>query len=323
MISDCPDKRVLEALEENEHFIVLGHEEPDADCLCSQRALGSWLSRRGKSVHLCSVGPWQRPEITEWQALFLPEIPSIRSGEKVLTIILDCASLKRTGFAEESLPEGPVLVIDHHATGEEFGDLHYIDPLSPATTLLVQSIMENSGDTPTGEEAELLFMGFCTDTGFFRHLEPGRPEPLESVARLVKAGASPTATFRLLNGGRSPGSLKLLGRILERVEIFFDGRLAVSWECPKDRRELGKERDSDMLYQLLLGIAGIEAAAVIREQNSGRCVVGLRSITNLDVSEIARFFGGGGHRKAAGCAINGDIQDVKERLLPVFADRLK
>ena len=322
MIPDDSLKTILQALDEHEVFVILGHEDPDADCLGSQRALGSWLSRIGKTVHLCSAGPWARPEISEWQSWFRNRIPVLDSREKVLTIILDCSSFDRTGLPADSLPDAPVMVIDHHAAGSDYGDIRYVDSLSPSTTLLVQKIMEAAGDKPTQDEAEILFLGFCTDTGFFRHLEPGHGEALELVSRLVEAGASPTDTFRLLGGGRSLGSRKLLGRVLDRAELYFDGRVVISWENWKDWRELGSERDSDMLYQLLLSIGGIEAAAVIREQNDGNCVVGLRSITDLDVADIARFLGGGGHRKAAGCTVSGDLHDVTEHLLQIFADRL-
>jgi phosphoesterase RecJ-like protein len=183
--------------------------------------------------------------------------------------------------------------------------------------------MEKAGAKITKDEAGMLFLGFCTDTGYFRHVEPGRAEPLEAVARLVAAGASPAETFRLLAGGRSIGSRKLLGRVLERSELFFGGRVVFTWETWKDWIELANERDSDMLYQLILSIAGVQAAVVIREQNDGFCVVGLRSVTDLDVGEIARSFGGGGHRKAAGCTLSGDLHDVTEQVMRTFADRLK
>jgi phosphoesterase RecJ-like protein len=73
---------------------------------------------------------------------------------------------------------------------------------------------------------------------------------------------------------------------------------------------------------MLLSISGVEAAAVIREQNDGICTIGMRSITDLDVGQIARFFGGGGHKKASGCTTSGDLHDVSEHLLRVFADRM-
>lgn len=313
---------VLNALEAFDTFLILGHEDPDADCLGSQRALGSWLSRRGKDVHLCSAGSWARPEISDWEPFFKRTIPDLDEKLSVLTVILDCSSPDRTGYSDKELPSGTTCVIDHHAAGSDFGDIRYVDPLSPSTTLLIQKLIETKGDTPTPEEAEILFLGFCTDTGYFRHVEPGRAEPLEAVARLVAAGASPSDTFRLLAGGRSLSSRKLLGRVLERSELHFDGRLVLTWENWKDWRELGSERDSDMLYQLMLSIAGIEAAVIIREQNDGKCTVGLRSITTLDVGEIARYFGGGGHKKASGYTTSGDLEDVTEQILHIFADRL-
>ncbi len=313
---------VLEAIDTHNTFYILGHEDPDADCLGSQRALGSWLSRRGKKTHLCSAGPWGRPEIADWEPLFKNNIPDPEDGENPLIIILDCSSPDRTGFSEKVLPDAPTCVIDHHTAGSDFGDIRYVDSLSPSTTLMILKLMETAGDKPTKEEAEILFLGFCTDTGYFRHLEPGRPEPLEAVSRLIAAGASPPDTFRLLSGGRSLGSRKLLGRVLERSELYYDGRLILSWENWKDWRELGSVRDSDVLYQMMLSITGVEAAAVIREQNDGKCTIGLRSITNLDVGDIARFLGGGGHKKAAGCTVSGDRHDVIEHLLQIFADRL-
>lgn len=313
---------VLKAFETHSTFVILGHEDPDADCLGSQRALGSWLTRRGKDVHICSVGAWARPEIADWEPLFKRMIPELDEKEPVLTVILDCSSPDRTGYTDAELPSGSSCVIDHHAAGSDFGDIRYVDPLSPSTTLLIQKLIETTGDTPTPEEAEIMFLGFCTDTGYFRHVEPGRAEPLEAVARLVGAGASPAETFRLLAGGRSLSSRKLLGRVLERSELHFDGRLVLTWENWKDWRELGSERDSDMLYQLMMSIAGIEAAVIIREQNDGKCTVGFRSITELDVGAIARFFGGGGHKKASGCTMSGDLEDVTEQILHIFADRL-
>jgi len=320
--SDSDISAVLDAFEKHDTFYILGHEDPDADCLGSQRALGSWLSRRGKKIHLCSTGPWNRPEIAGWEKLFSSRIPTPGNNENPLTVILDCSSPDRTGFQDSELPDTESCVIDHHTAGSDFGDIRFVDPLSPSTTLLILKLIEAAGDEPTKEEAEFLFIGFCTDTGFFRHVEPGRGDSLQAVARLVDAGASPAETFRLLAGGRSLGSRKLLGRVLERSELHFHGRLVLTWETWKDWRELGSERDSDIMYQMLLSISGVEAAAVIREQNDGTCAIGLRSITDLDVGEIARFFGGGGHKKAAGCTAGGDLHDVSEHLLRVFADRL-
>ncbi len=304
-------------------FCVFGHLEPDADCLGSQRALGSWLERRDKKVHLCSAGPWDRPEIAAWQAYFGSRIPRIAEDESVLNVILDCSSPERTGFKESGIFSYPTLVIDHHATGDDYGEYRYIESESPSTSLLIQRLIELSGDSLTLEESKLLLLGFCTDTGFFRHLGPNNAKHLEAVSRLVKIGASPSEIFRQLSGGKEIGSRKLLGRALNRAEAHFGGRVIMTWDNWKDWRECGSDRDADLLYQILMGIVDVEIAIVIREQNDGFCKIGLRSNSDFDVSEIAGYFGGGGHRKASGCFISGDRHDAMEHLLKIVADRLK
>jgi phosphoesterase RecJ-like protein len=96
LIHDSEIESVLKALDEHETFVILGHEDPDADCLGSQRALGSWLTRRGKKAHICSVGAWTRPEISDWEPLFSRRIPLQSEQFPVLTVILDCSSPDRT-----------------------------------------------------------------------------------------------------------------------------------------------------------------------------------------------------------------------------------
>ncbi|OQX29107.1 MAG: hypothetical protein B0D92_05530 [Spirochaeta sp. LUC14_002_19_P3] len=313
---------LLDVIDTYTSFCILGHMDPDMDCLGSQRALASWLKRRGKTVVLCSFGPWRREDVSSWKEFFLSSIPDFPPGEEVLTVLLDCSSPERTGFKESDFPKGATAVIDHHATSGVFGDFRFIDANCPSTTMLIQHLMEAAGDVPTQEEAQLLFFGFCTDTGFFRHLDSGKAQYLKAAARLMELGVSPTDTHCMLFGGRSLGSRRLIGRALERAELHYEGRVLLTWENWKDWRECGSERDSDMLYQLLISIAGVEAVAVIREQNDGLCIVNMRSVTDLDVSAIAEFFGGGGHRKAAGCTISGDRHDASEHLLRIFADRL-
>ena len=306
---------VLSAIGEHDHFVILGHEDPDADCLGSQRVMASWLQRRKKKVYLCSPGPWRRPEIRDWEPLFSNVIPS--TPQPTLFIILDCSSMERTGFPN-SLPKNcKSCVIDHHASGTNFGNIRYIDPSSPSTTLMVQNLIEYSGDTLTREDAEILFLGFCTDTGYFRHLESDGYRALESVSRLLKAGASPTNTFGVLSGGRSLSSRRLLGRVLESCKTYLNDKVVLVYETIKDSNELGNQRDSDMLYQIITSISGIELAIIVREQSRNKCIVGLRSLNDIDVGEIAREFGGGGHRKAAGCNIHQPLKQVIEHLLEI------
>ena len=189
--------------------------------------------------------------------------------------------------------------------------------------LLVQKIWEKSGLVPDQNTCEALFFGFATDTGFFRHLEDGTEEVFQAVASLIKGGASPNRTFRQISAGRTLGTRRLMGRIMERSRFYCDNRILISWEDAKDREELGTgERDSDKLYQMLQSIEGCEAVALLRMESENRCIVGLRSNNHIDVGRIASALGGGGHKKAAGGAAEGTLEEVKTRILALFEEQL-
>ncbi len=314
-------KSILLALKEYDNFIICGHKEPDGDCLCSQLALSSFLARNGKRTKLVSAGPFNRPEIMEWEHFFTNSISEDDLKGKTLAIVTDCSSHERTGILKDSIKELPVMVIDHHYSGDSFGKYRYIDSDSPSTTLLVQNIIESSGSEITREEADYIFLGFCTDTGFFRHIGSGKPDIFQAISRLVAAGVSPNATHKSITGGRTHASRRLLGRILERSELFYKGKLIISWEELNDRIELEtKDRDSDSMYLMLQSIADVEAVVVIREEETGHYSVGLRSNNDTDVSIIAKLFGGGGHQKASGCSIDGSKPEVIEKLISAFKE---
>ncbi|MBI9099056.1 MAG: bifunctional oligoribonuclease/PAP phosphatase NrnA [Spirochaetaceae bacterium] len=310
---------IIQALDNFDNFIIAGHQEPDGDCLCSQLALAGYLKRRGKNTKLVSAGPFNRPEIKNWERFFSHTITDEDLQGKTLAVVTDCSSPDRTGSLSEKLSRIPLMVIDHHSSGDNFGEYRYIDSDSPSTTLLIQHIIETSGFDLTPEEAEYIFLGFCTDTGFFRHIGYGKPDVFQAVSRLVAAGVSPNATHRIITGGRTHGSRRLLGRILDRSRLYYNDRLIVSWEELKDRTELDTlDRDSDSLYHMLQSIGGVEAVAVLQEEEENLFSIGLRSNDKTDVGLIAKNFGGGGHQKAAGCTLNGCREDVMKAVVSAF-----
>ncbi|MDA8408956.1 MAG: bifunctional oligoribonuclease/PAP phosphatase NrnA [Treponema sp.] len=310
---------LLEFIDDHSVFFVIGHKEPDGDCVGSQLALGSWLRRRGKKIALCSSGPFTRTEIMPFEHRFQPVVPEVDGTERAAAIILDCSSIKRIGSIADSLPKVPLAFIDHHASGEAQGDVVFIDDRAPSVTTLVLALIEAAGDKPTKEEAEFLFFGLSTDTGYWRHLDEASTETWLAGARLVAAGASPKRIYAMMNGGKSLLSRKLMGEFLTRVEPHFDGKLLVSFMTLEDQQQFGlASRDSDMLYQLLLTVSGCESAMVIRQESESDCTVGLRSRERVDVGSIAARFGGGGHRLAAGLSIRGKVEEVRDMLLEAF-----
>ncbi|AEF84741.1 DHH superfamily protein, subfamily 1 [Treponema primitia ZAS-2] len=309
---------LLEFIQENSKFLIAGHREPDGDCVGSQLALGSVLERLGKEVIPCSAGPFKRGEIKGYEPRFSSgPTDAERSGAAV--IILDCSSPERTGDLAPFLKGLPTATIDHHRTGETHEFLSYLDPSAPSTTFLVLELIEALGLSPTKEEAELLFFGLCTDTGFFRHVDDQGAETFRCASRLIDAGANPKRVFQAMNGGKTLDSRILMGTILAHAESYFGGKLLFCTETLEDTQRYGLEgRDSDSLYQLLQAVEGVEAIVIIRQESPDNCTVGFRSRDAVDVAAIAAGFGGGGHKNAAGLSVGGVIEELRPQILQAF-----
>jgi phosphoesterase RecJ-like protein len=278
--------------------------------------------RLGKSAVVCSAGPFKRKEVLEYEQQFADIGAEKEKNAKV--IIVDCASMERTGSLQETLEKYPFAVIDHHdavthsRSTEEFPV--YASPDSPSCALLIEKLITAFGQQPTKEEARLILFGLCTDTGFFRHLTERDADVLETAARMMRYGASPKMVYEKMNGGKSLKSRILTGHVLSRTEEHFNGRLLISYETLEDFKTFGLEaRDSDSINKMLQSVDGVEATAVIRQESEDNCTVSFRSIDKIDVARAASSLGGGGHKNASGLAIKGNISNVKQIILKTFS----
>jgi phosphoesterase RecJ-like protein len=312
---------LVKFIKNNNKFIVAGHKEPDGDCVGSQLVMCNILRRLGKEAIPCSAGPFKRTEIKKYEKLFLAA-PGEKEKSGSCAIIVDCTSPDRTGDLYRHIKDLPFAVIDHHTAEWDLETPVFVDSGSPSCTLMVLSVMEKLGLELTTEDAKLLFFGFCTDTGFFRHLE-SNSEAMSETVKLIRAGASPKEAYSEIHGGKTINSVLVLGKMLSRAESLFNGRLVITCETYEDRLEYGEEsRDSDTLYSFLQAVSGVEAVAIIRQESAEHGSVGLRSRDKIDVARMAELFGGGGHKNAAGFSFNGTIPPIKEKIIEAFNNRI-
>jgi phosphoesterase RecJ-like protein len=319
-----PPKDVVAYFEGHEHFLLFGHVEPDGDCVASQLVLSSFLKRRGKQVSVFSGGPFDRPEIKPYESRFRNRVEASDLQARPAAVILDCSTVDRIGEMGRSIQELPVLVIDHHTSGEVFGDVRWVVPQAPSVTYLIQRLIEEYPDRPTAEEAEMLLFGLARDTGFFRHLVEKSGFVFEAVARLVDIGASPRKTYRMIHSGWELAKAKLLALSIQRVEGLSGGRVLLTYQTLEDLRSMGSiaARGSDEVYRILQAVQDVEVVAFIQEEANGRCSVGLRSNGACDVGTLARSMGGGGHTLAAGYTAPGGIAGIREQLLQALTPLL-
>ena len=197
-----PPPEIHDFLGRYKSFALIGHTEPDGDCLGSQIAMAMFLRSRGAEVTLYSDGPFNRPEVQNLSPMFSASWKETDHSHETAIIIVDCSTPDRIGSFRQHLENHAVCVIDHHASGDHFGDCRWIEPSAPSVTVMALALIESFGSSPDRNSAEELFFGLATDTGFFRHLDESGTGALEAAARLVQAGASPKAAFARMYGNR-------------------------------------------------------------------------------------------------------------------------
>jgi len=312
---------VLAALREHGRFTVTSHENPDGDALGSLLAMHLALGALGKNSTMVLTGPAPLPG--EYRFLELPERGLLREtpadhATRVL-VALDCAN--ETRIVDQALLEqAPLTVnIDHHHDNTRFGDVNLVVPEASSTGELLADIFETLGVELTTDVAEALYVALVTDTGRFQYTNT-TPKALRLAADLVEAGANVHKVFQGVYETVQFAKLKLLARALDRAQVFDGGRIVVSYLLRTDFGEVGAaEPYSEGIIDYLRAVEGAQLAALIREpprEGSPARKVSLRaSVDELDVSAIAREFGGGGHRQAAGFGTDLSIDEVTERIV--------
>ncbi|MPM41208.1 Bifunctional oligoribonuclease and PAP phosphatase NrnA [bioreactor metagenome] len=319
------DEQILDLIRSRDEFIVLGHISPDGDCLSSQMAMNSLLLKMGKTVHMANAGPFDRSEISHLRADFLSHIDKELYDRSPIAVVVDCSSPERLGHLAQEIEGLVTIIFDHHSSGELFGTHRYIVHRSVSTTLIIMQLYKALDVEISQEIAEHLFFGFATDSGFFRFINAYRGETLRLAAELVDLGVSPNTMADRMTGGKSLGYVKYLGKLIDRSESHFDGRLMVSSSCLSDRDAfITTDKPSDSLYAMLLSVQGVEVVLFFKELEGGKTEVGFRSShqSTIDVGGLAERFGGGGHKKAAGATVQNDIKVVRQQLIDAVGELL-
>jgi phosphoesterase RecJ-like protein len=315
-------KAIVDALRRHDCFLVVTHENPDGDALGSLLATTLALRQLGKDAVMYLAGHTPLPR--EYAFMPLDDLvrePPADSAERVL-VAVDCAKEDRIGD-EAALPRAPlVLDIDHHHDNTRFGDLNLIVADASSTGEVLRDVFAELGVELTPELAEPLYIALVTDTGRFQYANT-TPKALRLAAELVEAGADIHAVFQQVYESVEFAKLKLLARALARAEVLEGGRIVVSNLVRTDFDEVGaSEPYSEGIIDYLRAVEGAELAVLIREQlNSATHAYkgSLRSsIDELDVSAIARRFGGGGHRQAAGFSTDLPLGKIVEQIREGF-----
>jgi len=315
-------KALETVIERSESFFMAGHLNPDGDTIGSMLALASVLKRLDKKVYLFSQDP------VPANLAFLPHIKNVKIARLPkkkfdAAILLECSSPGRGGDIMGVLKRcGTVVNIDHHRTAEFYGDVNIVEPTASATAEIVYRLFYNMGVHITRREAICLYTGIVTDTGRF-YFPATSPRTLEAASRLLETGFNFSRINDLLYATRSCISLKILGRALESMEITGAGKLAVMALRNSDFTAFGASpQHAESVINHGMMVPGVKAAVLFRE-DPDKINATFRSRGHIDVSAVAKAFGGGGHMHAAGCRLQEPFAAVRSKVLRLLLKRLK
>lgn len=281
---------------------ICGHTRPDGDAIGSTLALASVLSLAGVDVHPLLSDEETGPETYAWLSHFGEyQTPSQSPAQLDYLFVLDTPTIKRLNKGSSYLAKAQsIVLIDHHARQDMPASECLVDTSASATSQLVWQLIKASRFEVIPACAESCFVGLVTDTGSFQHSNT-TPQALCDAADMVQAGADPSKIANNVFNSKTQAALELEGRVLERLTLVEDNTIGYSYVVESDFEETGAlHSEGENLVELVRSVAGIKVA-ILFTRGVFDTRISLRAKTNVDVSAVAKLFGGGGHRAASGC----------------------
>lgn len=308
--------KIKEALDQANQVAIIAHKNPDGDTLGALLGMSHFLNHT-KTPHILFCAT-TIPEYLQ----FLPDIDKISHDESHLIeknhdviVVMDSGDLKYAGVDEHfrKLKGLPIVInIDHHPTNQHFGHINLVHPKASSTSEIIFHFLDYFRMPIPKNVATQLLTGILTDTGSFSNLST-TPTSMEVSSKLLSYGAKVKEITNQTFQNKSLAQLQLWGRALSRLKQDPDTGIITTVLVQKDFEELGMDDESsEGIANFLNSVEKARAIMVLKEKSDGTIKGSLRTTEpDVDVSKIAKYFGGGGHKKAAGFTVNGKLKETK------------
>lgn len=308
-----------------QNVAIISHVGPDGDTLGSMLGLSLALQQFENLQKIDSIILGKLPEVYS----FLPKTDLLKTpyDEDILdkydvAISVDCAAEDRLTEALSIFKKARISInIDHHKTNKGFGSINIIDPKASSVGEMLVDIIEQIGCTLTKDIAICLYVSILTDTGGFK-FENTTAKTLATCAKLLKNGIKADEIFKKCYEQKPINMVLLQAYSINRAEFDEQQKIAYTVVSREDIDKFNaQDSHTDGISEALRQINTVEIAMVLREMNNGNTKISLRS-KNIDIGKMAEFFGGGGHRLAAGCVIEKAPKDALKEILPIAKKQL-
>ena len=310
------EKEAAAFLSASDRIVILSHQSPDGDTMGSALALYYSLTALGKQVRLeCADGFPER--------FFLFGLPEFNSFEPESVVAVDVADARLLGNALQKYAAAVDLCIDHHPTNTAYAKRLLLDETAAATCEIIYRVVQNLPSSVTKEIASCLYMGISTDTGCFKFSNT-TPRTHEIAAELMRLGADYLKINVRFFETKSRSRIMVERMALESMRFYFHDRCAVLVISREMIHQTGaEESELDGVSAIPRQIEGVDIGVTMREKNDRQYKISMRSSEQVDVSKVCGLLGGGGHMRASGCVLEGDLNQVLQKVLTTIADFTK
>jgi phosphoesterase RecJ-like protein len=307
--------RIVDAIRTRQRFVISSHSRPDGDSIGSQLAMAYALRALGKEAHVVNKDRAPAP-LLQFPGVAAIEIADTVTGQYDAAIIMECGDLARTGVT--GLDRFEIINIDHHPGNTAYGSLNWFDPSAAACGEMVFDLIRALGVPVNTTIATHIYLAILTDTGSF-HYSSISPRTFDICRQALEAGVDAVAVARNVYDSNNMGRLKLFGSVLSAMQLDPTGRIAIVYLDHEMAREAGGTyEDTEGLINLPLTVKEIEAVVFFKQAEGDEYRVSMRSKGDIDIGAIAKQFGGGGHKNAAGCTVSGAIDTLQK----TFVERI-
>ena len=310
-------RMVLQKIQKHKTFLISTHVNPDPDALASELALALYLKHAGKKAHIINEGSLPPRYAFLPLSANIKDIKGVKGADFEVALILDCGDLDRIGKVRSLISQEKIVInIDHHLTNDYFGDLNLVNAEASSTAEVLYDLFRTARVKLTNDMAKLLYLGIMTDTGCFRYDSTSAHSHI-AAADLMRHGFSVSELYRRVYEGVLLKDFRQFAKMFEDFETAFNGKAAVVMLSKNKLEKFSDEFDlKDKIFTYLRCIKGVEVIVIFSELGSRETRVNFRSQGNrVNVAVLAALFGGGGHRKASGCVVDGDLAQAKAKVL--------
>ncbi len=300
---------VSEILLSQDNILILTHKSPDGDTIGSGYALCMALRQLGKKSNVvCS------DDFSEKYNYITKQIEPQDFQPKFI-VSVDIADTKLLGDKLSVYADNVDLCIDHHSSNTSFAKKNYVEPNSAATAQIIKNLLEVMNIRIDRHIADAIFTGLSTDTGCFRYPNT-TSETHRAAADMIECGADSSVINRIMFDTKSRARIMLERMALDTIMFFAQGKASMILITKGMLEESGAEdSDIDGIAALPRQVEGVLVGVTVREKENNLYKLSVRTTGEIDASKICSLFGGGGHKAAAGCVIDGEYETVKNKII--------